>query len=932
MHSKFKSFTLIELLVVIVIIGILSTLISFSQPAIMARARDAKISQDFHELLNLAEKINSEKNSYDSICQGSSPCNQDLQLIYDDIAKQKGTLVTQKPERNSQTYCAFSPLNSPNAEGQTQYYCADNSGTKIKTTLNPGLNDCTNASFRCPAQLAKGEEEGEIIIPPMTADAQSIIISTTNYPKFSEATIDPLDVKLNDIQTMLVKVEDPDEIAWIRADIEHDNGKDTVMLNLASGDSKSGTWFGKWLVYDTHKATYHTIFTAQNKKGKQNKIVLAWTDPCLPSLGSDWDLDSNCSITGVNGVDNGNFRVVNGYTFTIQSGATWVINSGKSMTKVSGSVAIVKGGTMRKTNLWMIDHDHDGYPASSTTQIAQDAVPTDGRRRNEMTSYYLDYNDASSTIFFGQTCNGDCSTNNSDGTCGAKATGCLGTCQRCNGTSLDALYLTAGKVCSGGSEVAPTSGNKCDATIDCTTNACSASTYYRGCTAGATTCVDTGRVSGTAWNASAGSVINQTTYKTDTTCTQAVPTASLKCNTVLANDNNCQYTTYYRACGGAGACRTDNTGAGTAQTTCAANQATKGVTSCTAVTTANYCQTLTNGCNGTCKTMANYYGCSSSGSTCEGTSRATSDVANCAAATYCSGGSCTSGNCGALACYSCNTSGSCVAAADTSCTGANNCTQTFGSGYTVNKFTGNGSWTPPCGVTQVEYLVVAGGGGGGGDVVVGGGGSGGGAGGFLTATGFAVSGTGITVVVGAGGTGGIARSVHAISGGNSTFSTIIATGGGAGDWLGQAAENGGSGGGGSADGGIHGHGITGQGYAGGESDVLGSCASGGGGAGALGANTTDSTHGSNGGTGVSSSITGISTCYAGGGGGGGYTQLGGIATCGGGNGGQQVQSDGVSGTNNFGGGGGGATLTVSGTNHNGGNGGSGVVIIRYLTP
>ena len=76
----------------------------------------------------------------------------------------------------------------------------------------------------------------------------------------------------------------------------------------------------------------------------------------------------------------------------------------------------------------------------------------------------------------------------------------------------------------------------------------------------------------------------------------------------------------------------------------------------------------------------------------------------------------------------------------------------------------------------VEYLVVAGGGGGGNR------GGGGGAGGLLTAAGFAVAaGSALTVTVGAGGSGTpAATSTTSTSGTNSVFSSITATGGGAG--------------------------------------------------------------------------------------------------------------------------------------------------------
>jgi hypothetical protein len=84
---------------------------------------------------------------------------------------------------------------------------------------------------------------------------------------------------------------------------------------------------------------------------------------------------------------------------------------------------------------------------------------------------------------------------------------------------------------------------------------------------------------------------------------------------------------------------------------------------------------------------------------------------------------------------------------------------------------------------QVEYLVVAGGGGGGGADGDYDGAGGGGAGGFLTGSTYLGSET-VSVAVGAGGSGGTVSSSEAnrqgMNGGQSSFGSIIAYGGGGG--------------------------------------------------------------------------------------------------------------------------------------------------------
>lgn len=267
------------------------------------------------------------------------------------------------------------------------------------------------------------------------------------------------------------------------------------------------------------------------------------------------------------------------------------------------------------------------------------------------------------------------------------------------------------------------------------------------------------------------------------------------------------------------------------------------------------------------------------------------------------------------------------------CTGA--CATTTVGADTVHTFTGNGTFTPPAGVTSVQYLVVGGGGGGGGITAVNAGGAGGGgAGGLLSGAAFAVTPlTVYNIVVGAGGTPGVGGTGPGGSGGNSTFSTLTAVGGGGGASIGNNdGVAGGSGGGGRLNStGAGGAGTGGQGNAGGDGASAGFAAGGGGGASAAGATPTSGV-GGNGGAGTASTITGASVTYAGGGGGGGYNDVGGAGGAGGGGAAPATRDAGANGTANTGGGGGGASGSTAGAAFDGGAGASGVVIVRYTIP
>ena len=240
--------------------------------------------------------------------------------------------------------------------------------------------------------------------------------------------------------------------------------------------------------------------------------------------------------------------------------------------------------------------------------------------------------------------------------------------------------------------------------------------------------------------------------------------------------------------------------------------------------------------------------------------------------------------------------------------------------------------------TIVEYLIVAGGGAGGY--------GGGGGGGVLTTSGYVVAaGSPVSLSVGDGGVGA--------NGGNSTFASFTAIGGGRGGSSGAGAgAAGGSGGGAGYDYGNAaaggGAGTAGQGNRGGHgsSGAGDASAGGGGGAGAVGtggyANGTNLASGSTGagggagGIGLLSSISGTPTYYGGGGGGGGNINGANIGNAapgglgGGGNGATTAgmpNQAGTDGTANTGGGGGGGDPEVGSANFK--RGGSGIVIIRY---
>lgn len=266
-------------------------------------------------------------------------------------------------------------------------------------------------------------------------------------------------------------------------------------------------------------------------------------------------------------------------------------------------------------------------------------------------------------------------------------------------------------------------------------------------------------------------------------------------------------------------------------------------------------------------------------------------------------------------------------------------TITYDDFYAYHTFTATGNFVPSTSVT-CDVLIVGGGGGADADIS-----GGGGAGGLRVITDQIVS-SSTTATIGGGGAGGIgtggpgAQSVGA-SGTDSSFGSLVATGGGRGVYGGANGAAGGSGGGSRAT-------TAGTGNAGGLTPPEGysgavntNAVHGGGGGGAGGAGSTGGT----GGPGANSygsmlltnwlttTSTGSSGYLAGGGGGtrafSGSTYAGGIGGGGTGAADQTAGGNGVANTGSGGGGGGYANSTPA-LAGNGGSGGNGLIIVRYL--
>ena len=236
------------------------------------------------------------------------------------------------------------------------------------------------------------------------------VSSGSELPKFLSGKIDPLDVKVGDIQTMRVVVLDEAEPKSVIAEIGTDNGTTTISLKLVATDAYTyqdllkepltqtakGDWvpniaketiftkyFGwmirpasaasknkytyeaKWKVEDTHTATYRTIFTTVGSNDKKDTITLAWSDPNCSWNSTGYLLGSCTAMT--EGVDASNIYL-NGYTMTLSTGGGLFLSPGYTLTIGTGSILLPISGQAIQTSyrLCQVDADADGFPSAST--------------------------------------------------------------------------------------------------------------------------------------------------------------------------------------------------------------------------------------------------------------------------------------------------------------------------------------------------------------------------------------------------------------------------------------------------------------------------------------------------------------------------------------------------------------------------------------
>jgi len=121
------------------------------------------------------------------------------------------------------------------------------------------LNDSTPKPSPSPTFLRQGK------------NSYTISQGDKTVPQIRKAIIDPLDPKLNENQTVQIKISHPNAIESVTLKLTSDNDQTEIDMKLIEGTSTDGTWEAKWKIQDT--VLYNYLLTVTAKSG--NKIGLA---------------------------------------------------------------------------------------------------------------------------------------------------------------------------------------------------------------------------------------------------------------------------------------------------------------------------------------------------------------------------------------------------------------------------------------------------------------------------------------------------------------------------------------------------------------------------------------------------------------------------------------------------------------------------------
>lgn len=306
-----------------------------------------------------------------------------------------------------------------------------NVGEVARPDVTPASDSAGASSPLVPVALAEFVNvRGEHWRLPKGKSEFDVAMAADVYPQFVSGSLDPLDVHPGETQKMRVVINSTSALSEVYAEVSHDNGKDIVPLRLVSAGAvsfssqfekpfffdekgvlttreewaashKDGTaslvqkvsaeslrqyvYEGDWVVHDTSRTTYKTVFFVKDESSRSNHLELAWSDPVCNISATSTALQGACVLSSsadVDGIDGFNMTLTSssiGYSITISNGATFAYAPGTSITKGNGpGAAIILSGSPKgkivKQYVYYEDWDADGYPTSTLVRYASSSA------------------------------------------------------------------------------------------------------------------------------------------------------------------------------------------------------------------------------------------------------------------------------------------------------------------------------------------------------------------------------------------------------------------------------------------------------------------------------------------------------------------------------------------------------------------------------
>lgn len=111
---------------------------------------------------------------------------------------------------------------------------------------------------------------------PLKSGKETYLISQgseTKGPRIYELSLDPLDIKNGQQQSISVKVSDPSSVRSVKINFKSDNKSRTLTLNLSEGTAQDGAWKTSWTLDDSVDFKYSLEITATGGSGTSTVIV-----------------------------------------------------------------------------------------------------------------------------------------------------------------------------------------------------------------------------------------------------------------------------------------------------------------------------------------------------------------------------------------------------------------------------------------------------------------------------------------------------------------------------------------------------------------------------------------------------------------------------------------------------------------------------------